>query len=149
MSANEEAFKSFLEKNNIEYKIPSKKEYSITDIPFNKTKVYRPDFYLPEKDLYIEIKGFMTLFNVNKLLYLLRKRLPTNFCILQMTDETWIPEIYQDKTLTSINKKIDKSIETQFDEIKNLSAQELHDISLKRLEAYIELNNRELEEWLR
>ncbi|MDY6397113.1 MAG: hypothetical protein SPL22_05220 [Treponema sp.] len=105
MSANEEAFKSFLEKNNIEYKIPSKKEYSITDIPFNKTKVYRPDFYLPEKDLYIEIKGFMTLFNVNKLLYLLRKRLPTNFCILQMTDETWIPEIYQDKTLTSVNKK--------------------------------------------
>ena len=149
MSANEEAFKSFLEKNNIEYKIPSKKEYSITDIPFNKTKVYRPDFYLPEKNLYIEIKGFMTLFNVNKLLYLLRKRLPTNFCILQMTDETWIPEIYQDKTLTSVNKKIDKSIEIQFDEIKNLSAQELHDISLKRLEAYIELNKRELEEWLR
>ena len=149
MSANEEVFKSFLEKNNIEYKIPSKKEYSITDISFNKTKVYRPDFYLPEKDLYIEIKGFMTLFNVNKLLYLLRKRLPTNFCILQMTDETWIPEIYKDKTLTSINKKIDKSIETQFDEIKNLSAQELHDISLKRLEAYIELNKRELEDWLR
>ena len=149
MSANEDAFKSFLEKNNIEYKIPSKKEYSITDISFNKTKVYRPDFYLPEKDLYIEIKGFMTLFNVNKLLYLLRKRLPTNFCILQMTDETWIPEIYKDKTLTSINKKIDKSIETQFDEIKNLSAQELHDISLKRLEAYIELNKRELEDWLR
>jgi hypothetical protein len=149
MSANEDAFKSFLEKNNIDYKIPSKKEYSITDIPFNKTKVYRPDFYLPEKDLYIEIKGFMTLFNVNKLLYLLKKRLPTNFCILQMTDETWIPEIYQDKTLTSINKKIDKSIETQFDEIKNLSAQELHDISLNRLEAYIELNKRELEEWLR
>ena len=149
MSANEEAFKSFLEKNNIEYKIPTKKEYSITDIPFNKTKVYRPDFYLPEKDLYIEIKGFMTLFNVNKLLYLLKKRLPTNFCILQMTDETWIPEIYQDKTLTSINKKIDKSIEIQFDEIKNLSAQELHDISLNRLEAYIELNKRELEDWLR
>ena len=149
MSANEESFKSFLEKNNIEYKIPTKKEYSITDIPFNKTKVYRPDFYLPEKDLFIEIKGFMTLFNVNKLLYLLKKRLPTNFCILQMTDETWIPEIYQDKTLTSINKKIDKSIETQFDEIKKLSAQELHDISLKRLEAYIELNKRELEEWLR
>lgn len=149
MSANEDAFKSFLEKNNIEYKIPSKKEYSITDIPFNKTKVYRPDFYLPEKDLYIEIKGFMTLFNVNKLLYLLKKRLPTNFCILQMTDETWIPEIYKDKTLTSINKKIDKSIEIQFDEIKNLSAQELHDISLKRLEAYIELNKRELEDWLR
>lgn len=104
---------------------------------------------MPEKDLYIEIKGFMTLFNVNKLLYLLKKRLPTNFCILQMTDETWIPEIYKDKTLTSINKKIDKSIEIQFDEIKNLSAQELHDISLKRLEAYIELNKRELEDWLR
>ena len=129
-------------------KFRQKKEYSIDNIPFNKFHVYKPDFYLPEKDLYIEIKGYMTLFTVNKLMYLLKKRLLSNFCILQMTDETWIYEIYHNTALSSINKKIEKSIEKQFDEIKNLSARELHDISLRRLEAYIELNKKEFETWL-
>jgi len=148
MSKNEDRFERFLVENKIEYKIPTKKEYSIDNIPFNKTHVYKPDFYLPEKDLYIEIKGYMTLFTVNKLMYLLKKRLPSNFCILQMTDETWISEIYHDNTFSSIEKKIEKSIEKQLSEIKNLSSQELHDISVKRLEDYIKLNNQEFGQWM-
>ena len=149
MSQNEELFKDFLKKNNIEYIIPSKKEYSIDNIPFNKSHIYRPDFYLPEKNLYIEIKGFMTLYNVNKLRYLLEKRLPSNFCILQMTDETWIYDIYKDASLTSVEKKIEKSVKRQFDEIASLSSQELHDISLKRLNEYIENNNNDLQNWMK
>ena len=149
MSANEELFKNFLETNYIEYKIPKKDSYSIDCVPFNKSGIYKPDFYIPCKDLYIEIKGLMTLYAVNKLKYLLLKRLPLNFCILQMTDETWISEVFNDKSLTSIAKKLDNSIQQQFKEIKKLSAKELHDLSLLRLDEYLRSNQEELEKWLK
>lgn len=148
MSQNEEMFKAFLNKNNIEYYIPTKDNYCINAVPFNKTGIYKPDFYLPHKDLYIEVKGFMTIWTVNKLQYLLKKRLPENFCILQMTEDWWIPAVREDKTLTSVKSKIEKSIAVQFEEIRTLSAKELHDLSLQRLEEYLTVNQKELDKWL-
>lgn len=148
MSQNEELFKNFLIKNNIEYHIPTKDVYCINKVPFNKNGIYKPDFYLPQKDLYIEVKGFMTIWTVNKLQYLLKKRLPENFCILQMTEDWWIPAVRDDETLTSAKSKIAKSIAIQFEEIKKLSAKQLHDLSLERLEEYLIVNQKELDKWL-
>lgn len=148
MSANEEMFKKFLEQNKIEYVVPTKDNCIIDNVPFNKSKTYKADFYLPKKDLFIEIKGFMTLYAVNKLIYLLEKRLPNNFCILQMTEEEWIKEISEDKNLKSASGKLQKSIQQQFSEIKTLDSKKLHDLSQKRLKEYIATRKAELDFWL-
>ena len=149
MSKNEDKFRQFLDTNKIEYKIPQKNLYSITNVPFNKTGIYKPDFYLPDKNLYIEIKGFMTLFTINKLFYLLEKKLPTNFCILQMTDEDWIRDIKLNDSFRTAGQKIQKSIELQFNEIKCMSSIELHNLSLKRLNEYVLTRKAELTDWLK
>lgn len=149
-SSNEEKFKKFCEANNITYRIPTMQNDVLTNIPFNKNGKYRADFYLPNKDgngLYIEVKGQMTLFTINKLKYLLVKY--PNFCILQMTSEIWIPEVRDDDVnYPTINSKIDEIIKRQFCEIKKLSVEQLHDLSIERLKEYERYLNQELSSWL-
>lgn len=50
-SSWEIAYAKYLDKNNIKWKYEPKRFYF-------KNCTYTPDFYLPEKDLYIEIKGY-------------------------------------------------------------------------------------------
>jgi hypothetical protein len=147
MSKNEEKFEEFLKQNHIEYERPDNQNYFIDNVPFNKNGKYRPDFYLPQKKLYIEVKGEMTLRTVSILKYLLNKRLPNNFCILQMTSELWIQKIYNDEKYSSNARKISASVEQQFEEIKNMSAKKLHDLSVKRLEEYVEFFKERYRKW--
>lgn len=150
MSSNEIMFEEFCEANNITYRIPTMQNDVLTNIPFNKNGKYRADFYLPNKEengLFIEVKGQMTLFTINKLKYLLVKY--PNFCILQMTSEIWISEVRDDNVkYPTVNSKIDEIIKRQFDEIKNLSTKQLHDLSIARLKEYERYLNQELSSWL-
>lgn len=56
-SSWELAFAKYLDKNNMNWKRPKNGfEYSFE----NKNRLYYPDFYLPQKEIYIEIKGYKT-----------------------------------------------------------------------------------------
>lgn len=65
-----------------------------------------------------------------------------------MTSEIWIPEVRDDDNYPTINSKIDEIIKRQFDEIKNLSTKQLHDLSIARLKEYERYLNQELSSWL-
>lgn len=148
MSKNELLFESFLKSHNVNYVVPCKDSFYISDVAFNKNGIYKPDFYLPDKNLYIEIKGFMTLYTVNKLHYLLQL-LPENFCILQMTEDDWIKELLSDKSILSKKDRLQRSCEIQFNEILQLSNKQLHDLSYKRLSEYICTRQEEYKTWLK
>lgn len=148
MSKNELLFESFLKSHNVNYVIPEKGSFCITNVAFNKNGIYKPDFYLPDKNLYIEIKGFMTLYTVNKLHYLLQL-LPENFCILQMTEDDWIKELLSDKSILSKKDRLQRSCTRQFNEILNLPNKQLHDLSYKRLSEYICTRQEEYQTWIR
>lgn len=140
-SSNEIMFKEFLDKNKIEYI----HQYKIDNIPFNRNKTHMVDFYLPKQDIYVEIKGFMTIQAVNILKYLLyidtRK-----FYILQMTEEDWIEE-YNKEIHKSVKNKILNNIQLQFEEIISNENTFLQNISIDRLENYIKVCNNKLEDW--
>lgn len=136
MSRNELLFEEFLKSHNVNYVIPEKGNFCITNVAFNKNGIYKPDFYLSDRNLYIEIKGFMTIYVVNKLHYLLQL-LPANFCILQMTEADWIRELLFDKSISSMAARLQRSCEIQFNEILQLPNKQLHDLSYKRLTEYI------------
>lgn len=148
MSKNELLFESFLKSHNVNYVIPEKGSFCITNVAFNKNGIYKPDFYLLDKNLYIEIKGFMTLYTVNKLHYLLQL-LPENFCILQMTEDDWIKELLSDKSILSKKDRLQRSCTRQFNEILNLPNKQLHDLSYKRLTEYICTRQEEYQTWIR
>ena len=148
MSKNELLFKSFLKSHNVNYVVPCKDSFYISDVAFNKNGIYKPDFYLPDKNLYIEVKGFMTVYTVNKLYYLLQL-LPENFCILQMTEDDWIKELLFDKSISSKKARLERSYEIQFNEILQLPNKQLHDLSYKRLTEYIRTRQEEYQDWIR
>lgn len=148
MSKNELLFESFLKSHNVNYVVPCKDSFYISDVAFNKNGIYKPDFYLPNKNLYIEVKGFMTVYTVNKLYYLLQL-LPENFCILQMTEDDWIKELLFDKSISSKKARLERSCEIQFNEILQLPNKQLHDLSYKRLSEYICTRQEEYQTWIR
>ena len=69
MSKNELSFEAFLKSHNINYVIPEKGNFCITNVAFNKNGIYKPDFYLPDKNLYIEVKGFKFSFEISIVLF--------------------------------------------------------------------------------
>lgn len=148
MSKNELMFEDFLKRHNVNYEIPSNENFYIRNVAFNRTGIYKPDFYLPDRNLYIEIKGFMTISAVNVLRYLLQFE-PVNFCILQMTEHDWIRELLLDKSIFSNVARLQRSCEIQFNEILQLTNKQLHDLSCKRLEEYMATRENEYQSWIR
>lgn len=130
------------------YNINAEIEYQkvIHNIPFNKRKDYKCDFYIKERDLYVEVKGFMTLYAVNKLLYL-QNHSGVNFYILQTTEEDWITP--HDGSC-SIKEKNEKNIEIQIKELldKSIPTEELVARSKQRLNDYIEFRKGDIERWI-
>lgn len=74
MSKNELSFETFLKSHNVNYVIPEKGNFSITNVAFNKNGIYKPDFYLSNKQLH-------------DLSY---KRLSEYICTRQEEYKTWL-----------------------------------------------------------
>ena len=143
MSQNEDKFKKFLEDNKINYKY----QYNLENCPFTKSRNHLVDFYLPDKNLYIEIKGFMTYSAVNQLKFI-SQNMNINFYILQMTEEDWIEEFTYNKHLSKANK-FRENISIQFNEIIKLPSDILSDLSKKRLEDYLIIRSNDINKWIR
>lgn len=80
-------YAKYLDKNNIKWQYESK-AFDLGDT------TYTPDFYLPEKDLYIEVKGYWRVDAKNK--FKLFQKLYSNITIL-IIDQNIIEKIKQDK----------------------------------------------------
>lgn len=145
-SKNEEIFEKFLIDNNIRYEYEAK-----INAPFTERLYHKVDFYLPDYDLYIEIKGFMTYWSINVLRYLLNNS-GHNFYVLQMTESDWIEKYNKKIHKTNTNKcALNNSI--QFNEILeltkgNITPEQLSQISSKRIDDYINLRNNDIDNWL-
>ena len=125
---------------------------SIQGCVFAPSGSYTADFLLNEYNLYIEVKGWMSLYAVNTLLYCHRMLTgPLWYYVFQGTEEGWInpsDEINCD----NVENQRQLNIQEQFRELKELktgavSAKELSLRSRKRLENYIWYRNGDLSRW--
>lgn len=112
--------------------------------PFNINNGYNADFYLPNLNLYIEVKGQMTLHTINKLWYLLLFS-NMNFYIWQATEEDWLGRCFIGKTA-----QIRKNINMQGQEILKASSspQTLNKLCIKHLIQYISIRTEDLAKWI-
>jgi hypothetical protein len=64
------------------------------DWPWKKARSHQPkcDFYLPDGNIYIEVKGFMTIHAMSKLSWFCRQK-SINYYILHGTEPDWNPQI--------------------------------------------------------
>ena len=146
MSKPEVLFAQFLS----EECILSRTQEEVDNCPFNKNGKYKTDFYLPEYDFHVEIKGILSLFSINVVLYVDRI-LHKNIYLLSMTNEDWMGR-YETFGFSTKKKKIDVTVQKQFEEFRQLfrgerSASKLVGLSRKRIEEYIKLRNGDLEFW--
>ena len=113
------------------------------------------DFLLKEYNLYIEVKGYMTLYAINKMKYLERLLNGSGswYYIFQATEESWIHP-FDDVTISKgqRNKHCRENVSAQCEELKKLkageiSAEELAQRSKVRLENYIWHRSGDLSRW--
>ena len=138
MSKEEEEFHIFLKSKNIH----SERQKEVSGCPFTARGKHKVDFYIPSKDLYIEIKGMMSYGSVS-IFRFLREEMKLNIVLLQMNDENWMGRFDDIETRQS---KRERMTRTQFDEIVSvcrgrIPVADLVARSEQRLEEYIRLQN--------
>jgi len=111
MSKLENRFEQFLIDNNIKYE--KQKEIPV-EVPWSKRKP-KCDFYLVDIDLYVEVKGFMTLESMFKIYYLMSQK-SINYVLLQMTEGV---SLFMEEDF-SIRENVERNIEIQFNAILNV-----------------------------
>jgi hypothetical protein len=159
MSKLENRIKNILTINNIDFE--EQRPVPLDEYPW-KTKQSKTspksDLYLPQFDLYVEIKGFMTFQAVSKLSFLSRQNF--RYYIFQGTETQWNPYIesylinYIKKT-TSISNgiQLENNIKHQLSELINLNNADhsflnnISGITLRRLKSYIDLKINEYVTW--
>jgi hypothetical protein len=156
MSKLEDRIKNFLTINNIDFE--EQKPVPIIDYPWktNQSKTSpKSDLFLPNFELYIEIKGFMTYQAVSKLSFLSRQNF--RYYIFQGTEYQWNPtidtylnfnQIANDKETRILNFNINHQIQ----ELINLKSNSkflfnISQITLKRLKNYVDIKIDEYKAW--
>ena len=141
-----------LEEKELTNKVDFDFHQKINNVLFNKGKKHDVDLVMTSRTgdkLYVEIKGQMTYFEVNKLKYLLGLR--RNFYIMQLTEIDWITPFEQ----THYHSKFQKSkhdFEVQIDELVDfvkgeVSGNELKSRSIERLNNFIEYRSHDVDRW--
>lgn len=131
-----------------------KTHVKIDGVPFNNSKIHEVDLKLISikgEELFVEVKGEMTLLETNKLRYLFNET-SLNFYLIQLTDIDWIEpyskEKYQKKSIKS-KQDFDTQIFELVSFIKGeITGEEMSARSKKRLEDYIEFRAKDLETWI-
>ena len=146
----EMGFEEFLISNGVQ----AARQFPVLGCPFVKNKAgkHEADYRIQNAkgdELFIEVKGSLTYFEVNKLLFLTEvyKR---PFYILEVTNEDWMGACGNERGATG--KKIAGVTLQQYEEIRqfwmgNKSAQEMNDLASTRLHQYIEVRNNDLKVW--
>ena len=125
--------------------------------PWKKAKSHKPkcDFYLPDGEIYIEVKGFMTIHAMSKLSWFCRQK-SINYYILHGTESDWNPlinsPIKEVHNLSAGTKKeaMKYLISFQTKELKWLlehNPSAASSLSLERLKDYISKRITEYKNW--
>lgn len=143
-------FEGFLVANGIQ----AARQFPVLGCPFVKNKAgkHEADYRIQNAkgdELFIEVKGSLTYFEVNKLLFLTEvyKR---PFYILEVTNEDWMGACGNERG--AAGKKIAEVTQLQYEEIRqfwmgNKRAREMNDLASARLHQYIEVRNNDLKDW--
>lgn len=124
----------------------------VPDCVFVNRGNYKADFLLEKYKLYIEVKGWMSLYAVNTLLYCHRLlNGPDWYYVFQGAEGGWFnlsDEINCKKILQLCRQNIEKQFQ-ELEDLKNgkVTAQELSQLSRRRLENYIWYRNGDLSRW--
>ena len=125
--------------------------------PFPNSQSPKCDFFLPTANIYVEVKGFMTIQAMAKLSWFCRQT-KIRYYILQGTEEEWNPYIgspycSSPKTTPTSKQKIrERNIEHQVQELAwfaNNPTIDVSALSLKRLQNYIHIRIDEYTKWNR
>lgn len=96
VSKNEQNLGSFLEGASVSFQWQARAGDTIKPMSYGSlygvSKQAKADFYIPTADLYIEVKGQMTLHQVAKSLYLAQKSAHAYY-LYQATEEDWDPTL--------------------------------------------------------
>lgn len=149
----------FVEKHFIDLGVSYEKQTKmpINDWPWKKARSHQPkcDFYLPDGNIYVEVKGFMTIHAMSKLSWFCRQK-SINYYILHGTEADWNPLInspienaYENNADTK-KKAMENMIAFQAEELSwlvhnNPSAASA--LSLGRLKDYISTRITEYTNW--
>ena len=146
MSKNEEKVSNSLTELGIAFE--REKPIPINDYPWRnlKTKLnHKVDFYIPKNEIFIEIKGWMTIYAMSKMMWLANNL--KNYYIFQMTENDWNP--FLNSPLKHENEKISK-YNQQLKEIVYFSkndSQEINNITKSRIRLYIQTRIDEYKLW--
>ena len=94
-------------------------QHEIKDCPFNKNFKHKVDFYLPAQDLYIEVKGSYTYYEINKLRWL-DERKHLKLFIFAYDNSDWGVELYRYEDDSSAREFTERIMKEQFEDIKDL-----------------------------
>lgn len=139
------------------------KQVKVERSPFLKRGVHKVDFVLHRRDkdgneenLYIEVKGVLSYYEVNVLEYLL-KHSGKCFYIYQATNEDWmglyVPAVNQEPGVHSAKEKIKDNKKKQQEEIKKFfsgefSAEKMMELASGYLEGYKKLRVGDIDRWV-
>jgi hypothetical protein len=125
MSKNEDIIENLFIENGFAYK--KQVSVPIENFPWKTERTKhspRVDFYLEATNIYIEVKGFMTIEAMSKMAFLCKQDFP--YYIFQVTEKDWLGLSEKD------------SINYQFSELMNTENKtDLSSISYARLKQFI------------
>ena len=137
MSEYEKIIAESLTKKSINYECQA--VINIEDRPWGNKRPLQSDFYLPDKKLHVEVKGFMTLesmFKIGWLLNNLHKKTDTYYCLIQASEHLYMYDEVSAKTQADRKKQ---NLEIQINELITLAPAELNRRSIQRVEKFIQL----------
>lgn len=155
MSQLENLIQIQMEQSGIQYEPQKRMPFDLW--PWRCPRSHQPkcDFYLPEGEIYVEVKGFMTIQAMAKLSWFCRQE-EIRYYIFQGTEEDWNPyldspqNIMRDELPTSKKKIRDQNIAHQVQELSWLISNDPSKsslLSLVRLKDYIRIRTEEYVEW--
>ena len=157
MSKNEDYLENAFTKHGIQFE--KQVAIKIDDYPWKTDRSRtnpKSDFYLPKYELYIEVKGFMTIEAISKMAFLSKQKV--RYYIYQCTEYEWNPFIGNQNTNKDENIKYGKSkskqleinINEQINELCDHNEQFFENISvatLSRLKDFIQKKVDQYQEW--
>jgi len=132
-------------------KFERQKNIPLNDWPWRVPRSHRPkcDFYLPQGDIYVEVKGLMTIYAMAKMSWLCRQN-NIRYYILQGTEGDWTPSLNSPVAPVEGYVKDDQQIQQQVKELAWLTKNQTSSpskLSLARLKHYIGVRVEEYRKW--
>ncbi len=155
MSELEHTIQAQLEQRKVQFEPQKRMPFDLW--PWKRPRSHQPqcDFFLPKGNIYVEVKGFMTIHAMAKMSWFCRQE-NIRYYILQGTEDDWNPYLDSPQGIAcgampgSKKKMRDQNIAQQVQELAWLVSNGpdmASSLSLTRLKDYIGIRISEYKEW--